>query len=389
MQQQTSADYDALVAGFYKAASGAISWGQALAPVSTAMQGWVTTLYSVDLGRNALNFCFETGTAPAEAALDFIRTYHHHDPSSHYCIQQLEVGQWGRTQDVFDERYVAGSKYYQDFLIPYGGRWSSGCKVYQDAHHAVVWAVHRGVHQQPLSDEENAFLHRLSRHVGEAVQLYLTRRLHLSEQLSGLGVLQRMRQPILLIDAGRRIGFANRAARDHLTKACILVDHHGLLMCRQDGDDAHLMMALRELGLDAQGRLGEPARRDQCFFRIPARGSSPSLGIYLFAIRPQDTLEAFGGLPQALVMLHDLSQPPARLDPYLVAATFDLTPAEAKVAAALARGYSKQEIADGCRVSINTVRSQAQSVLDKMGVARQAELVSVLSSMPASMFGEL
>lgn len=381
------ADYDALVTGFYKAASGAMSWGQALAPVSRLMQGWVATLYSVDPGRNTLNFCFETGTAPAEAALDFIRTYHRADPTSLYCLRQLEVGEWGRSQDVFDERFVAHDRYHQDFLIPYGGRWSSGCKVYQDERHAVVWAVHRGIHQQPLSDDENAFLQRLSLHVGEAVHLYLGRREHQPPQVAGLGVLQRMRQPILLLDAGRRICFANGAARGFLAGGQSLMDHQGFLACREGEDDVRLMLALRELGLDAQGRLGAPRTSDRTFFRVHGRSPSRPVGVYLFAIRPQDTLEAFGSQSQALVMLHDLSQRSVVLDPYLVAATFDLTPAEAKVAVALARGHSKQEIADWHRVSVNTVRSQAQSVLDKTGVARQAELASVLSSMPASMFG--
>jgi len=62
----------------------------------------------------------------------------------------------------------------------------------------------------------------------------------------------------------------------------------------------------------------------------------------------------------------------------LIRELFDLTAAEARVAAQLAAGRSVEEIAGAHRVSQSTVRSQTKSILQKVGAHRQAELAARL-----------
>jgi DNA-binding CsgD family transcriptional regulator len=59
---------------------------------------------------------------------------------------------------------------------------------------------------------------------------------------------------------------------------------------------------------------------------------------------------------------------------------FGLSPAEARVAAALMTGESLANIAAGSGVQITTVRTQLRSILRKVGVKRQFDLVRILSS---------
>lgn len=66
------------------------------------------------------------------------------------------------------------------------------------------------------------------------------------------------------------------------------------------------------------------------------------------------------------------------LNPELAQAMFGLTPAEARVAAALANGHSTEQIALGLGVQTNTVLAHIKRVLTKTGAARQVELVSLL-----------
>lgn len=68
----------------------------------------------------------------------------------------------------------------------------------------------------------------------------------------------------------------------------------------------------------------------------------------------------------------------AQPDCNLIRELFDLTAAEARVAAHLASGRSIDEIAGAHHVSVSTVRSQAKAILQKIGAHRQAELAARL-----------
>jgi DNA-binding CsgD family transcriptional regulator len=52
------------------------------------------------------------------------------------------------------------------------------------------------------------------------------------------------------------------------------------------------------------------------------------------------------------------------------------------VAIGLKQGLSAPEIASAHGVSLNTIRTQIRMDMEKMGVARQAELVNLLATLP-------
>jgi DNA-binding CsgD family transcriptional regulator len=59
---------------------------------------------------------------------------------------------------------------------------------------------------------------------------------------------------------------------------------------------------------------------------------------------------------------------------------FGLTLAEQRTAAALLNGLSPSEIAEHYRISLPTVRTQIQSILGKLGVRRQADLIRLIAA---------
>jgi len=61
---------------------------------------------------------------------------------------------------------------------------------------------------------------------------------------------------------------------------------------------------------------------------------------------------------------------------------FGLSPAECRLAVALMTGKSLRDIASDSRVQITTVRTQLSSILKKVGVKRQADLVRIFSRIP-------
>lgn len=66
-----------------------------------------------------------------------------------------------------------------------------------------------------------------------------------------------------------------------------------------------------------------------------------------------------------------------------VARKFNLTPAEARLAAALASGAWLQNYAQTSGVSINTVKTQLRMLFQKTGTSRQVDLVRLLLELSA------
>jgi len=109
------------------------------------------------------------------------------------------------------------------------------------------------------------------------------------------------------------------------------------------------------------------------------RRDNANVAATLLALRPEATLGSFGRTPQALFTLFE---PGAALniDPFLLSTTFDLTPAEARLAAMIVNGRSTEECARELNVKMSTVRSQLLSVFAKTGATGQADLVRLILS---------
>jgi DNA-binding CsgD family transcriptional regulator len=65
---------------------------------------------------------------------------------------------------------------------------------------------------------------------------------------------------------------------------------------------------------------------------------------------------------------------------------YRLTPAEVRVALLLVEGMAPKEIAVSNQVTINTVRTQIKSLLNKTGTRRQAEFVAEMYRRLAASF---
>jgi DNA-binding CsgD family transcriptional regulator len=192
-----------------------------------------------------------------------------------------------------------------------------------------------------------------------------------------------MAAPLMLVDEQRQVVLRNRAATD---AACgdwpLHVDARGRLTCGHGSADTEITLAIRSLQLSGAAGLQQGPGQDRAVVRLPMPPRQRPLLACFLALRPDATLGAFGRTALAMLVVHDPSRP-ARIDPFGLAAAFDLTPAESRVAVALSAGSSAKEIARSLGVSFNTVRSQVQAVHAKFGVSRTAELVALIHSVSA------
>ncbi len=115
------------------------------------------------------------------------------------------------------------------------------------------------------------------------------------------------------------------------------------------------------------------------------RMSGAPYALHVCPVESRDaSLGALGLAKVAAVVLIVDPEARPRLDPQRVASVLGLTRAEAKVAAALAEGYSVRDIAAAIHRAESTVRWNIKRIHAKLGVTRQADLVRMVLSAAGS-----
>lgn len=373
---------DTLVADVYRAATAEVPWGVPLARLRAHFDAWGVHLHGVDVATGRVSFSCEGGGFPAEGVLAYIREFHRIDPLA-ALVARLEPGEWISCHHHFDERYVAGDRFYQDFLIHYGGRYVSGAKVYEDAEVVVILCIHRGRGTQPLDEAQIDVCRRLGRHVCAALGIWRRQVRALGQRLLGNAVLDQLPHPVMLLDEQQRLHHANAAARRLLQDHDQLRLRDGALAIVSPQAQHEFLLTLRRLRIGgAQAYCDDaPGAAMQAIVRLGAPHCAHAGALVLTRLHPDATMGAFGSRDLAMVLVCELHHHPP-IDRFLAAAIYGFTPAEAAVAVAVAEGRTLADIAAGHGVARSTVRAQLNSVFAKMGVSRQAELAAALAGLP-------
>jgi DNA-binding CsgD family transcriptional regulator len=370
-----------VIAGFYRAAHGDTGWRQALNLMTEHLQCFMVQLAGIDLQQQRLTYSFEGGAHTAEGLVQYARKYHQIDPHLQH-VMQLQPGEMIHTHELFDEAFVAQSPFYQDFLIPHGSRYVHGGKLHQTEHSAVVLGIHRAADMGPLEGASRASAQRMFFHLTQAVRLYSKPAANPTEAAIGRATLDRLASPVVLLDEQRRIRVSNNAAERILAQGGPLRDVNGLLVCTQPAGSDALTLALRSLHLTgAPGPHDAGPAQERAVVRVPVPGQPLPLSLCLLAVRPHATLRAFGQQAMAMLLIHDPATRPS-FDPFMLGAALDLTPAESKVAVALASGSAPAQIATDHAVSVHTVRSQIRTIYKKLGVRHLSELLVLINGSP-------
>jgi DNA-binding CsgD family transcriptional regulator len=178
--------------------------------------------------------------------------------------------------------------------------------------------------------------------------------------------LDRLDHGVLLIDAGARVLFANRAAE------AIIALRDGLTVVREGlraalpADTARLQTLIAETLRGAAGgtlRVTRPSLAEPFLLLVtPARGN------WHRSVDP---------MPAVVIFFTALDQAVAP-DLRLLAPALDLTATEAKIAVSIAAGGGVPATARALRLSPNTVHTHLRHIFRKFGVKDQPALVRVL-----------
>tara|TARA_Y100001001_G_scaffold155967_1_gene172282 strand:- start:844 stop:2001 length:1158 start_codon:yes stop_codon:yes gene_type:complete len=258
-----------------------------------------------------------------------------------------------------------------EWLESYGACEAAGAIAYMDGYYLNFFGMQRSPDQPEFSYEElkvfDGFLPHLHRAVGLYTRLMQRRCGPAVERL----VLERVNRGIIVCDASFRVAFRNGKADDILKRnAGLRVNSDGMLVAH--GNESARQFAVL-LSAAVEASIARRELDDQVFSLEHGQQR-----ITLVVTPLQGTAEA-GSLAQgALVTLHDWSWS-NEISADLLKSLFDLTDAEAVVAAELVCGQSLSDIAVISGRSRETVKYHLNNIFRKTGTRRQGELVSLLS----------
>lgn len=109
---------DTVVADFYRAATGDLSWDRALGGVQQMFSARAAVLQSVDLHMGRIVHLAIGGLPMHEAFLDYLREWHSRDPHRQYLITHAAetVGHWWYCHEHFNAAFVQRDPFYRHFL---------------------------------------------------------------------------------------------------------------------------------------------------------------------------------------------------------------------------------------------------------------------------------
>ena len=277
---------------------------------------------------------------------------------------------WVRLLVCLPEARLRQDEWYNDFVMKSGVRDIIAAQLCSTPSHSVVFGLHYGHHRALPELRHAARLQLLNEPLRQAANLHL--RLNNHEQKASVATLalEQLGAAVIVTDTDGRIVELNRAAERLLSAGNGLTVRNGKLSAVRNFETSKLATLIAE---------------------ATSGGSSPTIGRMLIGKRdggvpcmvtvaPLGDELSLAPRPLAMVLISGPDQrQPSAAD---LADLFGLSPAESRLAAALIRGSKLSQITVDTGPQITTLRSQLRSILKKVGVSGQADLIRVLTSIP-------
>jgi DNA-binding CsgD family transcriptional regulator len=271
--------------------------------------------------------------------------------------------------DDFDAMPVEQMKrhpYYQEFLAPHGLRWFAGVRVSSGSDMWVL-SIQRTIQQGPFSAQEKDRLRRLTQSLPGCIGMAKT--LGAGNGANILEAFEFSRTPAVLYDRHRRVICPNRTA-EALLQGDVRISQ-GKIVSIDPAATTALDRTIFDLLYDRDaGGVSKPVK-------LTRRGQRPLLA---YPGRVSSMISNPLADCQAMVVLVD---PDHRkiIQPATLRHAFELTEAEARLAALLGSGAALEEACERLKIAKDTGRNHLKNIFGKMGTHRQAELVMMMLSL--------
>ncbi|KFI07972.1 hypothetical protein JN27_06950 [Massilia sp. BSC265] len=384
MVDLSQARFEHVVNLIYETLENRAGWRAVLQGIHEAIGGRAIHLTAYDSRRGALSYSEGADMAP-QIDLEYIQKYQFIDPRVGLMSSQT-LDSWLHCHEHLDDRFVSTDPFYQEFLIPHGARYVSACKLAESEDATVILGCLRRPADGPLPPEALVFLDRLRPHLQRAVRLSQAQFVYSAQALVGHALVDKLRQPVMLLTTGGELVLANEAARGLLVSTSLVQVTDGRIVLPETYQRGFLdQCADLEHQVRTAAEHGTPVDKDfRSLHMRSGPGAAPdTLYGFFTMLAPERTMGSFGLRP--LVMLFFYHPTSAQeIDSALLTAAFGLSHAECRVASLLADGMPLKSIAEALGVQYDTVRKQLLSIYQKTATNRQPELVRLLMNLPAS-----
>jgi DNA-binding CsgD family transcriptional regulator/PAS domain-containing protein len=359
--------FSTLVEAIYGATLDPDAWSKLAVRVAERFAAESCFLGAFDEQTGAARLFAHTKNVDARAHADYAAHYHKTDLWVHTARATIPGVVFLGT-DVVDEPALVASEFYNDWCKRVGIFHALGFLAPIDENVFSAVGIHRSCAAQHFDDGDKHTMRLLLPHLTKSLHLTL----HLEHLRHGrklaLQAVDTLGAAVVVVDANRRLLLASARAESLLEKRSDLTVSQGILRARLPARDQELARAVHHAALAAVGRSASPGG----VVTIPCEdGSTLSL---MVSPLPPDATELGAARPIALIFLSgsgDRAVPSAEA----LARFYGLSPAEARLAAALLSGERLEAYAERAQISRETARTLLARTFRKTGCSRQADLI--------------
>lgn len=372
-----SEDFDSLVGQLYDAALVPEKLPETLAALTRWLDGDTCHLVGWD-GQSGAPLLSATIGLDEGIGPDYAAHYAAIDPRRLIAEQKLSTGELLLWHEHFDARNISRSEFFQDYLLPIGVHHTLASTLIRNEQQVVQIAFQRYVGHEHFSPREEDCLRRLMPHLQRAVALMLRCNDQRQQSQFAASGLAATSLALIAVDGAGRLLYCNPSG-DALLREGEIVRVRDGLVCLGKG-------SRKSSSVDLSNAMSETARSGHPLNLLLGHGKHPHrrYSLTLTAIPKQLNIPALASVSIASEVLCIL----APLDSRRVATIrqlielLGLSPAEARLARALASGESQDDYARESGLRLPTVKTQLRSIFAKTACDRQASLVRLITAIP-------
>ena len=367
--------FTSLIEALYDAALNPTDWPRAAQMFARAFDAESCAIFQLNLAQGSAALLGITGNFDAKAMSEYEAYYHQKDLWA-ISMSKSATGRAMLGTEIVGEADFLNSEIYNCFAKRIELFWSVASVMPLEKQFMGAIGIHRPRDARAFDADDKRRLDMLLPHLSRA--MLLQRRLQglTQDNRIVLDALEKLSVGMIVVDAQATVLFANQTAERLLRAGLGLTCRQGCLGTTDPSKEGEMRHLIQQAGLAALGKPSEVGG----VLALPRIEGRP-LSLLVCPLRPHAV--SFGpSVPAALVIFGDPDASPSTSTQALID-LYGLTPAEARLMAALVDGERLEHYADRQQISINTARTQSKQVFAKTGHGRQADLIREVLANPA------